>query len=725
LHLHRGQSEEYPANLTAAGRANAPRPLMVLVFLVLFVSCVLPNSAIESCNPCPDGSEPETGAHSLVIDEVNVTFEFSPTRVYPGDPVTFYVNATSFDPTTTIEVTIYYDYELPDGTVNPYSPVSVNVTGTPAYVMTSYTYDHIGNLSDAAGTFFRLRATVTDGTPISPKGGRMYVVDNAAPSLSGIPPAIIGDVDYNLPYNVSYVVHDWDSELVTATWDFGDGTDPVVNETIATPTGSYLQQTHTWAVILEPGRDASESNPYKYYILFNMSVSFVDSVGHVIYSNHTVNITPPDNDEPDSNFTAASLYSSPGYDLEFFANATDPEGDPITWTFVFNNSIEDYLTEVRHTDPTDPMTTVWQNITHAFSSVGTYSVTLFISDALPPYQIGLHNQSQTLKITVSDNRAPGVLANITVFPTIPKINSTLGYAEVKFSIQANDFDGDILYLSWDFGDDEGASNVSLGGIQKYTFNQTHRYAVGGLYNVSVIVDDARGHTVLKYNLVSVQTDNAAPKFVSIDLDMSNGIFAIPGSTVNLTITISDAELDPVTLWVNFGDNSSIVMVNLTEFTSNKTVSSKVTHIYNSTGEYNVTISFTDGMYGKSHNVTVNLTIVVKVPRTSTVRVWNWWDSTSLGLVGLGVCLILLRWYLLGRFRKDLDGKGTTLEEYQIIVKELRAERSAGLKRVNAQAKKDGLGRAQAKKMKADVRNGYRKSRLDLRAGKRVEIEGGS
>jgi hypothetical protein len=695
---------------------SSPRTSAVFVLILLCFSSLSFGAALLLDDTQTDGAQQDLGAS---IFDVNFKeFKATPTRVYVGEPVTFYANASSDNPGATMTITIYYDYLLADGsTVNPSSPVSVNVTTTPARVVRSFTYDHIGNLSDATGTYFFIRMVAYDGVTSSTNSTKVYVVNNTPPVPLNKPPSTLWPT-YQLPLNVSYLVKDWDSEMVSVIWDFGDGSDPALNETLATPEGVYVRQSHTWIVVPEPGRG-------EYEVQFNMSVSFEDAFGHLVYSNHTVKIVMPFNTEPDFNFTASSLYAAPDEEMRFYANATDPEGDPITWTFVFNNSVEDYLVQVYHTDPSDPNTTVWQNTTHAFPSLGDYSVTLFISDAYPPYQTDYHNVSQTILISVTDNRAPGVLANITMSPTEPRINSTLGYVNVTFSIQANDIDGDALSLSWDFGDGGTASNVSSGGIQVYTFKQMHQFTVAGPYNVSVIVDDGHGHAVLRYRLVSVLTDNRAPRLVSLDLSMSNGVFALPGTPVNVTITISDAEMDPISMWADFGDGSPLLSVNLTDFTPSNTVSTALSHIYNNTGEYNITIYFTDGIYGGTHNVILNYVIEVRVPRITAIRVWNWWDYASLGLVFVGIGLVMLRWYVIGRFRKDLDTKGMTLEEYKVIVKELKEIRNTRIAEVRVAARQGKMDSTRAKQSYDKIAAEYSKARADLRAGKRVEIETGA
>ena len=203
----------------------------------------------------------------------------SPRRVYVDEQVTFFVNASSTVVGAMLDITIYFDYRLTNGSVNPASPYFHTQEAAPAYVTTTYAYDHIGNLTDTTGTtYFQVWIFVNDGTATQAEAGlKVYVVGNTAPTLTSKPASTIYDITYEVPYKlVSYVVQDYDNELVTATWDFGDGTELAVNETLATAAGSYISQNHTWVIVLSPGRDSL--NPLDpYFVLFDMSVKFEDA----------------------------------------------------------------------------------------------------------------------------------------------------------------------------------------------------------------------------------------------------------------------------------------------------------------------------------------------------------------------------------------------------------------------------------------------------------------
>ena len=171
---------------------------------------------------------------------------------------------------------------------------------------------------------------------------------------------------------------------MTVTWDFGDGA-VVVNETGNALVGIDVSQSHAWSPELGPGM-----GPVLYY---TMVVTLEDPHSNVISAIVEIGISLPDNDLPVVYFDASSNSVDPDVEdeVKFNASARDPEGEALTWTFVVNNSVEDVDVIVSHTDVTPANTTVWNNLTYAFSSPGTYNVRLYVSDALVPYQIPPHN----------------------------------------------------------------------------------------------------------------------------------------------------------------------------------------------------------------------------------------------------------------------------------------------------------------------------------------------
>lgn len=651
--------------LLAALRLN-----MILIFVcaLLLASSLfaLPYGTSEDSNEPPRAS---------ILAASIINFVASPSRVYVGQEVTFYANATSSNPNATLTFVIFYDSQLAGGANNTASPTTTDVTGVPGNITRTFTYDHVGNLTGPLGTYFLATLYVSDGSTTVSKRIAVYVVENSAPTFSlRLPSACT--VSLNVSATFTTEVKDVDNDELTVTWDFGDGTPQAVNLTGPSAAGVAITQSHTWNPAVIPGQG-------DYFLTFYLNVSVDDGQGHTIQSSTLVSIYIPYNLSPTRYFYVTSNTVDPSDEVVLYANATDPEGDPLTWTFVFNNSYSDYLVVVHHTDPTPPGTILWYNLTHVFSTPGNYTVTFYISDTIPPYQTGAHNLSSKVTIFSVENRLPFVMDTISVSPSDPRINTTLGFAAVTFSIQANDPDGDVLTAIWDFGDSsEPAVNQSSGGRDVFEFVQVHQYLRAGYMNVSLVVTDGRtGHEVFRYRLVTVTSDNQAPRVMSFIVTLSNGTSAVPGSVVELCLVIFDAERDTVdTVW-DFGDNSTPISLSSYNFDPDGLVSVEVTHVYEAVGEYTVTVWLTDNMFGSSdHNSSVFSVVRVKIPAQTVTTSWNIWDYVGLGLVFGSFALVVARWVYLGQKRKALDRLGMTLEEYRLYDAARRKELDSELYR---------------------------------------------
>jgi len=159
------------------------------------------------------------------------TIQTSPSRehVLVGEQVTFYINATSDIVGTTLNFTIYFDYYLADGSVNPDSPVVHVTTGNPGAVEEYYTYYTVGNCTtypvEDDDSYYVIRVEVDDGVspPAAPGYLLLWVFDNTAPYFTLAPPASLS-VDWGEEVAVSFTVADYDDDPLEAVWDFGDGT---------------------------------------------------------------------------------------------------------------------------------------------------------------------------------------------------------------------------------------------------------------------------------------------------------------------------------------------------------------------------------------------------------------------------------------------------------------------------------------------------------------------
>lgn len=612
--------------------------------------------------------EPPQKADSLTVELANVTFSASPSNAYVNEEVTFFANASSDVPAATLTFLIYFDAFIPPGvTNNTASAFSINTTGNPGSIIVKYTYTSPAvNYSDANGPFYFVRMFVGDGTnTVETPRIKVHVNYNTPPSFLGY----VADplpADKDVVVSLSTVIQDVNNDPVTVTWEFGDGTPnetQVLTGTISAE-GVYSNVTHAWNPPWDP------ANIGDFYVDYQMNITLEDGFNPPVVSTSIVNVTVPLNYPPTIGFSSSVSKTSPGTDIGFFANATDNEGDPLTWTFDYS----DGNITVVHTPATSPATKVWTNETHHFDAIGNYTVSLHVSDAQEPYQVSTHNQSADLKVQIVENLPPTAGSEIGSSPSgDPQINGTIGNISVEFSIEVSDPEGDVVTVTWNMDDSLGPrTNSTPGGMGSFMLNQTRTFEEPGLYNVSVVITDGRpGHEILRYRILNVTSTNLPPNLVSgPNFKYAPGHdFAAPNETITFTLVLSDPELDPIEVSWDFGDGTPIQYFNLTEYVDGN-LTLTLSHSYPEVKKYVITVHFTDNQEGiLNHFKVVNATVEVLVPRPTVVISWDLWDYTSLGLFMMIPVSLLVRVLYVGRRRRRLEEEGVTLEEYNLMKQE--------------------------------------------------------
>lgn len=588
------------------------------------------------------------------------SFYASPDRAYTGEEVTFTATASSTT-STSLTFIIYYDAIVPPyPTNNTNSPYTVHVTDSPGTVTAKFTYDCLGNLSSGTDTFYFVRLVVSDGsTSTATDLISVYIVENRAPAFEISLSESLPVLDPGEEIDFSIKVSDPDGDPVTANWDYGDGT-VAVNTTEVSLPGAYFNQTHAWYPVTGPGIGGE--------MYFTLVVTLEDPYSHTETATRQITVELPPNGSPVIGFSASNTSVNPMDEVTFYANATDSEGEALTWTFVFNNSVEDFHVVVCHTDATPPGMLVWNNISYVFESPGSYVVRLYVCDGLVPYQNLAHNVTLQIPIGVVGNSLPSVVDKIAMSEESPQINVSIGSFIVTFTVQAYDADGDVMTATWDL-DDEGDSqvNTSAGGLVTYTFRQERCFDQTGVYNVSIVVSDGiSGHEVARYREFNVTSNNMPPSVVSFHFTYDVGNSAVPGEEIEFSISILDPEMDVIEITWDFGDNSSILSFNLTEYVDGN-VTSVVSHSYSEVGRYNVTIRYSDNeIFGiLTHEKIKMATVIVETPFDRLTDSWSWWDYTALIAVLMIPVALVLNLIRTRRWRRRLEAQGVSLEELKL------------------------------------------------------------
>ena len=641
--------------------------VLTAVFVAVGVSMMVdPGHFADSSKE--EGSD--TPASSQLIWEKS--FTVSPNPAYVGEEVTFWANATSWD-STSITFTIYYD-STKDEIPNPEGAKTVNVTtgsSTPfsGYVVQKFTFNALGNFTNPGTglSCYYVQLTIDDGmtTPNSNVTvvRTVEVRENSSPEFVTLQEDVYADAGETV--NLTYRVIDPDNDPIDIVWEFGDGTS-ATNSTDGSYKDRYVNQTHVWNPYVEPGTGG-------YRILYKLNFTATDVFGNNATATADIYIDVPENKAPKIALTASPTRAEPGQTVMLIANATDAEGEPLTWTF----SYPDNTTEVVHTGETEPGTLVWCNMTHVFDEIGNYTVRLNVSDAIGANQVWPHNVSRIASVVVAANRLPFVEA-FGYTPGALVINATIGYLDVRLSVDAMDPDGDILTVSWYLDNaTDPLINVSAGGKTFCKFVQVLTITEPRSYNVSIVVTDGReGHEVTVSRMLNASSDNMPPSLIRFEFLHETVGAALPNQEIEFFLTLSDREHDVIEVIINFGDDTPAIHVNLTEYDGRNT-SYVFTHAYQHRGTYKVTLWYSDnkiGVYQESHSRTVTVEVRVEEPHIDQVVPWDWWDYTSLGSVFAIPLLVAVRMYMLKRRRASLEREGLTLEEAQMKSDEMLLQR---------------------------------------------------
>jgi PKD repeat protein len=316
-------------------------------------------------------------------------------------------------------------------------------------------------------------------------------------------------VDETIHFNASQS-SDPDSDTLSYQWDFGDGN-----------SGEGKTLTHSY----------SSSGSYTVLLVVT------DDDGNTGAASQTINISS--GESPTANFNVSP--ASPKVDELVSFNASD-SSDP-------DDSIVSY-----QWDFGDGATASGMIVTHRFSSQGTFSVTLMVTD-----ESG-NSDSAVKTVTVSSGNPPD--AQFSFSPSNPKT----GDAVIFNAEGSSDGDGHIVRYDWSFGDGATATGETV----------SHVYTSANSFRVTLTVTDNDGNKDTREQTVTVG-ENQPPTALFVISPTSGKV----GDTINFNASqSSDPDSDTLSYQWDFGDGNTGAGVT-------------TSHTYTSAGTYSVVLTVTD------------------------------------------------------------------------------------------------------------------------------------
>jgi PKD repeat protein len=334
----------------------------------------------------------------------------------------------------------------------------------------------------AAKGAFTVTVTVTDDDAGADTAETQVAVANRAPLADAGPPAQGregGEVAFD-----GQASSDPDGDVLTFTWDFGDGSAPAFGPSA---THTYADN-GTYAVQLSVSDGSLTSTAATTAEIANVAPVVSDLASRTIFSGQT--------------YDAAGSFSDPGADSW---SGTVDYGDG---------------------SGVHPLALPGEQfvLSHVYAEAGTFTVTVVVAD-----DDGGAGSARAQVQVVSSNRAPIADAG-------PALRTGNEGAALGFDGRASsDPDGDALTFAWDFGDGAAATGPTA----------THAYADNGEFTVVLTVSDGR---LSGTATVMVHVTNIAPAVTvsgSSDLLLGQGFqgggsFTDPGAdTWTATVDYGD------------------------------------------------------------------------------------------------------------------------------------------------------------------------------------------
>ncbi|WFO16751.1 PKD domain-containing protein [Cellulophaga baltica 4] len=481
----------------------------------------------------------DDGTPALSSSEVRITITVTapanqaPTAVASSDVLTGeaslavqFTGDTSSDPDT--GDTLTYAWDFGDGTTA--------TTANPSHTFTT------------AGTYDVTLTVTDDGTPALSSSEVTITITVTAPANQAPTAVASSDVTSGEASLAVQFTGDTSSDpdagdILTYTWDFGDGT-----------TATTANPSHTFTT--------AGTYDVKLTVTDNGTPSLSSSEVTL-----TITVTAPANQAPTAVASSDATSGEASLAVQFTGDtSSDPDiSDILTYAWDFG----------------DGSTATTANPSHTFTTAGTYDVTLTVTDDGTP---ALSSSEVTITITVTApaNQAPTAVAT--------SVQRT-GISQYIFDFagdSSSDPDSNPITYLWDFGD--GGSSTEI--------NPNHTYTTTGVYNVSLTVSDGSltntsSFTVNARDFVIFSNGSNVSNTGGSGANTTAGIVTITGIQRRFVLSAS------LTTGPGASSNASFTIdsTSYTATTSTPGVNGTTSTNFYSAGSYNYLLSVTVGGSG--------------------------------------------------------------------------------------------------------------------------------
>ena len=507
-----------------------------------------------------------TNTAPIVTLASNPEFPAGPNATWQNVLVTF--TATASDPDSD---PLTYTWDFGDGTV---LPGSTDLTQTHKY---------------ANAGLYSVKVTADDGRAGGTKTAdlTLNVLVNRAPTVVVSKTLPVGNPTKYQPVTLSAAVTDLDLDLPTVTWDFGDGSAPVTG----TPVVHQFQASgvSTVAVIVDDGKGGKATG----LLLLT-----------VVENNPPVaSVTTP----------AASLYQKKVY--TFTATASDLDaGDTIAsyqWDFGDGVVVAGGASQTHTFPPTvaGPVA-VRARAIDSRGAVGDWSPAVTFTVLATSLPSGTFLTPAGTAAYNTEVGATGVVITYIVSMSNP---NGIGFLPVTA-------------LTFDPG--EAAASVLTqiaNGDGTYTYQVSYKptAAAGSRLVVpSVIATDLQGITGLANPggpvTINTQTVNTPPVilFTAASAPSAGPNATWQGVAFTFSGTATDADSDPLTYTLTFGDTGGVGNVATTPVPTGGAIAAS--HTYSAAGVYTATLTVSDGRTNGTKTIALNLTVIANAAPTLSI-----------------------------------------------------------------------------------------------------------